>query len=134
MGSIHLVHDRRELEDCFQRYNPVLVQEYTEWEEQVRLMFVNFELVGALRRIGHSSCPQSFEPLSFRDPLLEPPLHIASMMVRRMSLDDTMIELGLGPQGWQLIAIARPPVRWPTTTGAMDRHLHICQLIQSGVL
>jgi hypothetical protein len=132
--SVHLVHDHDELEVCLPRHNPVLVQDYVEWKERVRLVFVRFELAGALRRVGSGSRPGSFEPLPFSHPMLESTIHVSLGFLKQIQLDDTMVEWGLGPDGWQLISIARPPARWPTTTGIVDHHILIRDLIQRGVL
>jgi hypothetical protein len=132
--SVHLVHDHDELEACLRRHNPVLVQKYVEWKERVRLIFVRFELAGALRRIGSGSRPESFEPLPFSHPMLESPIDISRGFLQQIHLDDTMIEWGLVSDSWQLICIARPPARWSTTRSVVDHHLHIRDLVQRGVL
>jgi len=130
--AAHVVHNHEMLEDLLPRHNPVVVREYTEWEERARLILVGFKCVGVLRSVPTGSGSLSFEPMEFEHPLLRTPLNVTSRFLPRVQLDDVTIEWGLSGTGWQLLSMTRTPVRWPTTAGTIIHHAYISDLIESG--
>jgi len=76
----------------------------------------------------------NIEPVSLASAALTMPLAITKKLLRTARLDDILIEWGNANGQWQVIGMARPPVRWLSPQGTMNRHQYICELIQSGVL
>ncbi|RPJ00020.1 MAG: hypothetical protein EHM36_15195 [Deltaproteobacteria bacterium] len=132
--TVHLV-DRPEIfEGYIHRYNPLIIQENVEWTERVRLIFVRFRCIGALRTAGACASSKLFEPIAPEHKTLKHIMSLTEVLVRTGRLDDVMIEWGNGETGWELTGISRPPVRWSAPDGIMNRYHYICQLIQSGLL
>ncbi len=139
-GSRHLVEDPGMLAWCAARYNPVIVQAASDWSELIRLLCVNFEVVGAIRRVSPSRGPhacldsQSFEPVPLDHELVGLPVGETRKVLRAANLDDVVFEWGYDRGCWRALGMSRPPVRWPTPSGGLNRLRLICGLIESGML
>jgi hypothetical protein len=130
----HLVDNAKALEQCSQCYNPLIIQEAVAWTERVRILCVHGDCVGALRQNRHHLLHAHYEPVPMEHPDLQWVLHRTQDFVRRVHLDDIVLEWGYGNDNWQLLELLRPPVRWPTPEGILNRHDYICELVQSGKL
>jgi hypothetical protein len=131
-GTVHVVHHHEILEDLLRHHNPVVIRQYTEWEERIRVIFVQFKCVGVLRLVPTESGSISFEPMAFEHLILRTPLDITRRFLPLVHLDDVAVEWGLSGTVWQLLSLTLTPVRWPTTTGTVVHHAYISDLIQSG--
>lgn len=154
-GTIHVANCAHELDRLVSKQHSIIVREYIPFSERIRLICVQFEPVGALRQVDAPQCDEVFtnnvhtetlsvrtdeayaatlEPVPLNSAALTKPLGITKQLLRAARLDDILIEWGNLEGKWQLIGMARPPVRWRTPQGTMDRHHYICELIQSGIL
>lgn len=134
-GTIHIVHNIAELERLINMQHAIIVREFIQWTLHVQLICVQFDVIGALRLVsGKEGAVAAAEPVDLHDAALTKPISITKQLLLSGQLDDILIEWGCADGNWQLHGMGRPPVRWPTNRGTMNRHQHICELIQSGVL
>jgi hypothetical protein len=121
-------------EECAKNRNPVIVQEALDWTERVRILCVHFDCVGALRQERRDGLTLRFEPTPMDRPDLSVLLEMTRDFVRKAHLDDIVIEWAFGNGRWHALEMTRPPVRWPMLEGVLNRHQHICRLVESGRL
>jgi hypothetical protein len=154
-GTIHVVHSVHELERLVNMQHSVIVREFLQFSERVQLICVQFEPIGALRQADDLRCAEEYtsgkckltpaeqsndvhaaiaEPVPLDNAALTKPLGITKQLLLAARLDDILIEWGNANGRWLVLGMARPPVRWLTPRGTMNRHHYICDLIQSGVL
>jgi ribosomal protein S6--L-glutamate ligase len=129
-----LVENATELEECCRRHNPLIIQRAVEWSECLRVLCVHSDCVGGLWRNGPLGPSEQFEPVPVEEPRLQEVFRSTRSLIRRVQLDDIVLEWGYGDGKWQLNEMARPPVRWPLVKGILNRHQYICQLVQDGRL
>jgi ribosomal protein S6--L-glutamate ligase len=130
----HLVDNLRVLEECSRCYNPLIIREAVTWRERLRILCIHGECVGALWKMGSDVSRFDYEPVPVELPLLQSILDLTRDFVRRVKLDDIVIEWGHGNDRWQLLEMMRPPARWPTPKGILNRHHYIGGLVESGRL
>ncbi len=75
-----------------------------------------------------------YEPTPMDRPDLQALLEMTRAFVRKTRLDDIVIEWAYGKGRWHALELTRPPVRWPMLEGVLNRHRHICRLVESGRL
>ena len=136
-------HDRftvtctKELEDLAERHNPLIVQEIKEYAERFRLIFVNCECVGVQKRTSTGRGVDRIMPgrLEYVDPAEFSPDIICAVqkVLTSVHLDDIAVEIGLSGQGWQIVALNRPPLSWRSPQGMVNRHHLISRLIENDV-
>lgn len=129
-GTVHEVHGERALRLIAPAYTPLVIREMRTWDRRIRLVCVNYECIGALESIAKAH----FESVRLEEPTVAPLLGPTLDLVRRARLDDIMIEWGYGQGKWVIIELSRPPFRFLTPNGIINRHNHICSLIQTGAL
>ncbi len=133
-ATSHCANNPQDLRQWLRRYNPVLVQEAVVWEQRIQLICVHYECIA----IFHQT-PQGYEYLAVESPScrgesLWEPVHLTLELLPQAQLDDILVEWGYGQGNWQLLGMSRPPRRWKGQGGVVDRHRHICGLVQSGRL
>ncbi len=129
-----LVENATALEECSQHYNPLIIQEAVAWTERIRILCVHDDCVGVVRQHGRGASGPGFQPVSMEQPALRLVIEMTRDFVRRVRLDDIVIEWGCRDGQWQLLEMMRPPVRWPMPDGLLDRHHYICDLVKAGRL
>jgi ribosomal protein S6--L-glutamate ligase len=129
-----LVDNPLALEECSGRFNPLIVQEAMEWTERVHILCVNAECVGAVRQHCGSGLSCRCEPAPMEQAALQPIFEITRAFVSKAHLDDIVVDWAYGKGKWQIMEMARPPVRWPLVEGTLNRHRHLCELVESGRL
>ncbi|MDY0041060.1 MAG: hypothetical protein RBS57_12180 [Desulforhabdus sp.] len=131
--TIHLIRHAAELDRIINLQHSVIVRELVQFSERIQLVCVQFEPIGALRLLEGQ--PSSItEPVSLDHASLTKPLAVTKQLLQAARLDDVLIEWGNAGGSWQVIGMTRPPLKWPTPQGTMNRHHYICELIQSGAL
>jgi hypothetical protein len=129
-----LVRNTADLTYWSELYNPVLVQEAVPLEERYWLLCVHYQILAAVRTRSVDPRQPAEEPVSLQGPALSRPLEHTRQLLHAGRLDDILVEWGYGKGRWWLLGLFRPPVRMPTMDGTLQRHQHICELIQAGVL
>jgi len=132
--KMHFIRDTTDLIYWGEVYNPVLVQEAVPLEEQYRFLCVHYQILVAVRSHSAGSRQPSDEPVSLENPALGRPLELTRQLLHAGRLDDVLVEWGHGKGYWWLLGLSRPPARMPALDGTLQRHQHICELIQAGVL
>jgi ribosomal protein S6--L-glutamate ligase len=130
----HLVDNPAAFEECSRRFNPLIIQEAMEWTERVRILCVNAECVGAVRKHGRKRLRFCYEPAPMEQPALQSVFEMTRAFVSKAHLDDIVIDWAYGKGKWHALEMARPPVRWPLVEGTLNRHQHLCELVESGRL
>jgi ribosomal protein S6--L-glutamate ligase len=136
-----LVSNGRELRAVSEIYNPLIIQEVLEYEGFYRLIFINYECSGVLRRVS-TERQRRFEsreisPNPRLDPVTAPEcfgVKIASYLeklLRSVQISDIAAEIGITRGSWHLIELTRPPLSWPTSTGSANRYDLIARMIES---
>jgi hypothetical protein len=133
-NSVHIARHAYELEQIVKMQHSVLITECIEWSERIQLICVMYKVVGALQRCADNCSHADPEPIPLEGSFLRQPLDITERIVRAAQLDDILVEWGHARGQWQLLGMARPPVKWRLPQGTSNRHQLICELIQSGVL
>lgn len=131
---VHLAEDAGALEKRTAGHSPTIVREYIQWDERVRLLFVNFQCLGVQRHADGSPGPESFEPVTAEHPSVETPVRESLRLLRMAQLDDMLIEWGCMKGMWQTIEMRRPPPWWTTMQGRLNRHEYIGNMIGAGRL
>ena len=131
---VYLVEDTGTLEVHTAGHRPVIVREYIRWEERVRLLFVNYECLGAQRYSSGGPGHESFEPAAAEHPFVETPVRESLRLLRKVRLDDMLIEWGCTRGMWQTIEMRGPPPRWTTPQGRLNRHECIGRMVETGRL
>lgn len=130
----HLVSDETTLSRLAAAYNPVVVQAHEPWRETIRLICVAFDCLAAFRTRSDQPGPVPAVPVPTQE------LHSMELwdetrkLLVAARLDDMAVEWGLGKDGWQLMAMTRPPVLMESPGGMLHRHDHVCRLITQGLL
>lgn len=141
LDSAWTVSNACELRAVSEIYNPLIIQEALDYEECFRLVFVNYECVGIIKRVSNTE-RHRFD--SHGNPI-EPGLaqwvapdcfnrNIASRLeklFRSVQVNDVAAEIGITGKGWRLIELVRPPLSWPTSEGVAYRYELISRLIES---
>ena len=130
----HLVENQEALEQYSRRYNPLIIQKVVDWSERLRILCVHTDCVGVLYQDTSQSPGTHYEPVPVEHPKFQGVLGMTRDFIRRVHLDDMVLEWGYGDGKWQLLQLARPPVRWPMPEGTLNRHHYIGRLVQSGRL
>jgi hypothetical protein len=130
----HLVDHPAAFEECSRRFNPLIIQEVVAWTERVRILCVNAECVGAVRKDGRNNLPSCYEPVPMEQPALQPVFEMTRAFISKAHLDDIVIDWAYGKGKWHVLEMARPPVRWSLVEGTLNRHQHLCELVESGRL
>ena len=127
----------RELEDLAKRHNPLIIQEIKEYAERFRLIYVNYECIGVQKRTSTGRGVDRIMPerLDYVDAAEFSPDILCALhkLLTSVRLDDIAVEIGLSGQGWQIVALNRPPLSWQSPQGMVNRHHLISRLIESGV-
>ena len=130
----HLINTPTALDEYSRSCNPLIIQEAVEWIERVHILCIHDDCVGAVRQGGRDPVDSRYEPISLeqleRRSLLEP----TRDFIRKVHLDDIVIEWAYGSGQWQLLEMRRPPVQWPMAEGTLNRHQYLCKLVESGRL
>jgi len=113
-----LVSDGDDLRQVSEMYNPLIIQESLDYDERLRLVFVNCECAGVMGTI----------PGFFNREIV---LYLEKLLAS-VQINDIAAEIGITRRGWRLIELARPPVSWSTPDGLTGRFGHISRLIESG--
>jgi hypothetical protein len=134
-GSYNLVQNIECLREHAQRYNPIIIQEAVEWTERLRLVYVQYECLGA----WHLACghPEHgvFQPLPLEaSHTVKYIVGLTHRLLQLAQLDDILVEWGNDKGNWKFIQMQSPPSHLKTAKGIIERHDHICNLIQSGIL
>jgi hypothetical protein len=133
-GKRHFIRSPTDLAYWGELYNPVLVQEAVTLEERYRFLCVQYQIVAAVRSISAGSRQPFEEPVALENPVLGRPLELTRQLLHAGRLDDILVEWGYGKGHWWLLGLSRPPAKMPALQGTLQRHQHICDLIQAGVL
>jgi len=143
-GGAQLISAGYEQSTLVGLYNPLIIQEIVEYEERFLLVFVNYQCAGILKRspsdnrhafdrLGRSTA-LAFHRVEFPNRFSAEIVPWIEELLRSVNLNDIAVEIGLTGQGWQLIEFVRPPRRWPSNEGVVDRFGLICRMLESGKL
>jgi len=133
-GNVHRIHTNDDLDANASKYNPVIVQEFVEWDERFRLVCVNFECIAAFRCDPVHDGYNSFVSIESNHGTAKMLIAATLPWLQQVRLDDILIEWGRAAGSWQLIQMKRPPLKWQACDGVANRHVHICRLIDLGQL
>lgn len=138
-GTIRVVRDSEGLRRLVSDRDPVIIRKWVKWEERIRFLFVDYDCLGVQRcfcgdQHSEETAPESFEPVGPDCGPFQKPRDAALELLRKVQLDDMLVEWGYGEGKWQIIEMRRPPVRWRTERGELNRHDYVCELIRSGRL
>jgi hypothetical protein len=130
----HLVTEGEELESLTAPYRPVLIREALPWVARVRMVFVQYQCLSAMRvpEDGPKTAEQS--PIALRDACLVEILALTEKLLRSATLEDIAVEWGYAEKQWWILGLARPPAKIRTIAGVLNRHQYLCELIQSGAI
>lgn len=126
-----VVQNSLQLADPADRFNPLIIREYIEYEERMVLVFVNYECIAEIRNLSgeenFSAHAASFPAYCFHPPAAE--------LLRSFQVCDIAVEVGFNKERGMLIdSFARPPLSWKTPKGVVNRHKYISDLIRKGIL
>jgi hypothetical protein len=130
----HLVDHPAVFDECSRRYNPLIIQEALEWTERVRILCVHADCVGAVRQDLRDQLNSRYQPIPLEQLEFRSVFEGTRDFIRKVHLDDIVIEWACSKGKWYVLEMARPPVRWPMTEGTLNRHQYICELVRSGRL
>jgi hypothetical protein len=130
----HLVTKVEELDSLTAQYHPVLIREALPWVARVRMVFVQYQCLSALRVTEFSTKDVEQEPLALKAAFLVEILARTEQLLRTAMLEDIAVEWGYAERQWWLLGLARPPARIRTTAGVLNRHQYLCELIQTGAI
>jgi hypothetical protein len=131
--TTYQVCHRESLNEHLSRHRRIIVQEAIDWDERIRLVYTHYVCIGAWRLSKESDfiCPV---PIDLDSHLLKEPIHLSGQLVRRVQLDDVLIEWGRTDRTWMILGMTRPPVRWERPDGLFHRHQYVAELIRCGLL
>jgi hypothetical protein len=118
-----------DLEASAHACNPVLIREARQWQRVIRCIAVNFRILGfqMLTKCGEWVPMDAFEQAAEpRERTLE--------LITKADLDDIVVEWGRDQGEWLCLRLGRPPRRFRTCSGHLDRHRWISQEIRQGRL
>jgi ribosomal protein S6--L-glutamate ligase len=125
-------------------YNPLIIQESIECKARFQLVFVNYECAGIIKRATSRDLRALDTPESSAAPPLEdaevPESSSAEIvpliggLLRSVRLNDIAVEIAISGRGWLITEFVRPPLLWPSPEGMVNRHRHICRLVESNKL
>jgi hypothetical protein len=140
--DVHLVSNCHDLEAVSEIYNPLLIQEALDYQECFRLIFVNYQCLGVLRKVwagGRYRFESSEILCAIRPGRVTVPgsirmgtiaMHLEKLL-RSVQISDVAAEIGITRRDWRLIEFNRPPLSWPTSTGSANRYDLISRMIES---
>lgn len=142
--NARLVSNECDLNIISKVYNPLIIQEVLNYRERFRLLFVNYECSGVLKRIPEvelgrfggcevpsDSCLDQVEvPVCLGGEIVS----YLEKFLRSVQIDDIAAEIGITGDGWRLIELSRPPVYWKTAAGPINRFSLISSMIESNLL
>jgi hypothetical protein len=130
----HLVTEVEELDSLTAQYRPVLIREALPWVARVRMVFVQYQCLSALRvtEVGAKTAEQ--EPIALSDACLVEILARTEKLLRSATLEDIVVEWGYAERQWWILRLARPPAKIRTIAGVLNRHQYLCELIQTGAI
>lgn len=136
-----LIGSPEELETVAALWNPLIIQEDSEYRERFRVVFVNFECIAIhkIHKIHKLSAPgrgpEAVEPVGAARIGEEFIGSHVARFVRSAYLNDIAVEIGLERKaGWQMLALTRPPLAWRSPRGVVNRHEYIAGLIEAETL
>lgn len=133
--AAHRIECRDDLEAISATLNPMVIQEMLPWEERIRLISVHYQCLAAQRALGDWESPEaSLEPVSLSEHKLATLLPLHWKLAKWLHLDDIVVEWGYREGRWHFIEMGRPPLRIRTRDHIINRHSHIRELIDGGVL
>lgn len=133
-GTLQVARHREELDRFAAARHAVLIREHFDWMEKIVLVCVRQELLAALRTTSDPEGVDGFAPLSLHSALLTKPIRITKQLARAAQLDDIAVEWGWAEGQWRILGLHRPPVKWPTVNGSLNRFDYLCSLIECGLL
>lgn len=132
--GIFTVNDGKTLAELAGRYNPLIIREGLDFEEQLWLVFVNYDCIWISDEplSGRTSRGRMINSVD-RDSPLQRCIQETSVLVRSLRLNDIAVEVGfMSTQDWRITSLGRPPVSWLSERGLVHRHQYISSLIQAG--
>jgi ribosomal protein S6--L-glutamate ligase len=141
LSGVRRIASECDLQVLSEIHNPLIINEIVEYRERLEFVFVNYECAGILKRVPSGGqcefdCPgipgaarlANGEVAEYSATEVVPRL---KRLLRSVRLNDIAVEIGITPQGWQLIEFVRPPLSWPSHEGVIDRFRYICSLIET---
>ena len=129
-----LIEDPMTLDEYSRRFNPLIIQEAVEWRDHVHVLWIHGDCLGAVRKNAGDGWNPLYKAVPLEQLEVRSIFEMTQNFVRKVHLDDIVIEWAYNNGKWQLLEMRRPPVRWPTSRGILNRHRYICELVGSGRL
>jgi hypothetical protein len=134
-GTVHHAADWPTAARYAAAINPAIVRGGSSLSRGcIRLTCVRFACIGAQRCTYEKGKFTILEPLALNDPSFSTLIIHSKEIARSAGLDDIAFDWELADGGWQLLQMARPPLRIETPGHTLCRHDYICELIEKGVL
>jgi hypothetical protein len=130
----HPLTEVRELDSLTAQHRTVLIREALPWVARVRMVFVQYQCLSALRVTQVSAGDATQEPVALKEACLVEILARTKKLLRTAMLEDIAVEWGYVRRQWWLLGLARPPAKIRTIAGVLNRHQYLCELLQTGAI
>ena len=125
-------------------YNPLIIQDKLRYQQRFRLVFINYECAGILRKAsggeqqGLDSCEISHDLYlnqgTASECLSREIVSSVEKLLKSVHINDIAAEVGITRRGWHLIELVRPPLAWPISGGLVNRFDFISRMIEANKL